>query len=59
MCGALLVRSHSSARTAEWPPVSISIAAAAITLPEVAHAWLMVGPVMPGAPIIPATHGAP
>ena len=59
MCGELLVRSHSRARTAEWVPSSISVAALAITLPEVAQAWLIIGPVIPGAPMSPATHGPP
>ena len=44
---------------AECVPSSISIAALAMTLPDVAQAWLIVGPVIPGAPISTATQGAP
>jgi hypothetical protein len=55
----LLTRSAATASTAVRAPSSISAAAVATTRAEVAQAWDKVGPVMPAAPIIPASQGAP
>ena len=57
--GPLDVRSAVMHKIFPSLPLSNSVAAPAITRAEVAQAWLTMGPVMPSAPIMAATQGAP
>ena len=58
-CGPLLVRSAVMARRHRPGSSSTSMAPLATTRADVAQAWLIVGPVRPPAPIMPATQPAP